>query len=64
MPTGGVSVTNVGEGLAAGALAVGVGGELASAADIADGDFEGIREKERRFLTAAREARAGVPRSS
>lgn len=64
MPTGGVSVTNVGEWLAVGALAVGVGGELASAGDIADGDFEGIREKGRRFLAAVRDARAGVARSS
>jgi 2-dehydro-3-deoxyphosphogluconate aldolase/(4S)-4-hydroxy-2-oxoglutarate aldolase len=58
MPTGGVSADNVGDWLAAGAIAVGAGGELASAGDISAGDFAGIREKGRRFLTAIREARA------
>jgi 2-dehydro-3-deoxyphosphogluconate aldolase/(4S)-4-hydroxy-2-oxoglutarate aldolase len=58
MPTGGVSADNVGDWLAAGAIAVGAGGELASAADIGSGDFAGIREKGRRFVAAIREARA------
>jgi 2-dehydro-3-deoxyphosphogluconate aldolase / (4S)-4-hydroxy-2-oxoglutarate aldolase len=58
MPTGGVSADNVGDWLAAGAIAVGVGSELASAGDIGSGDFAGIREKGRRFLGAIREARA------
>lgn len=60
MPTGGVSVDNVGEWFAAGAVAVGAGGELASAADIRAGDFEGIREKGRRFVAAIREARTAT----
>lgn len=65
MPTGGVSADNVGDWLAAGAIAVGVGGELASAGDISSGDFAGIREKGRRFLTAIHQARADVaPRVS
>ena len=58
MPTGGVSPDNVGDWLAAGAIAVGAGGELASAGDIGSGDFAGIREKGRRFVAAIREARA------
>lgn len=65
MPTSGVSADNVGDWLAAGAIAVGAGGELASAGDISSGDFAGIREKGRRFLTAIREARAdAAPRAS
>lgn len=57
MPTGGVSVTNVGDWFAAGAVAVGAGGELASAADIRGGDFDAVREKGRRFVAAVEEAR-------
>ena len=65
MPTGGVSADNVGDWLAAGAVAVGAGSELASAGDISSGDVAGIREKGRRFLTAIREARAdAAPRAS
>ncbi len=65
MPTGGVSADNVGEWLAAGAVAVGAGSELASAGDISSGDFAGIREKGRSFLRAIREARAdAAPRPS
>ena len=65
MPTGGISANNVGDWLAAGAIAVGAGGELASAGDISSGDFAGIREKGRRFLAAIREARAdAAPRAS
>ena len=65
MPTGGVSADNVGDWLAAGAIAVGAGSELASAGDISSGDFAGIREKGRRFLAAIREARAdAAPRAS
>ncbi|MCA1849257.1 MAG: bifunctional 4-hydroxy-2-oxoglutarate aldolase/2-dehydro-3-deoxy-phosphogluconate aldolase, partial [Actinobacteria bacterium] len=65
MPTGGVSADNVGDWLAAGAIAVGAGSELASAGDIGSGDFAGIREKGRRFVAAMREARAdAAPRAS
>jgi 2-dehydro-3-deoxyphosphogluconate aldolase/(4S)-4-hydroxy-2-oxoglutarate aldolase len=65
MPTGGVSADNVGDWLAAGAIAVGAGSELASAGDISSGDFAGIREKGRRFLVAIREARSdAAPRAS
>jgi 2-dehydro-3-deoxyphosphogluconate aldolase / (4S)-4-hydroxy-2-oxoglutarate aldolase len=65
MPTGGVSADNVGDWLAAGAIAVGAGSELASVGDIRSDDFAGIREKGRRFLAAIREARAdAAPRAS
>jgi 2-dehydro-3-deoxyphosphogluconate aldolase/(4S)-4-hydroxy-2-oxoglutarate aldolase len=65
MPTGGVSADNVGDWMAAGAIAVGAGSELASVGDISSGDFVGIREKGRRFLVAIREARSdAAPRAS
>jgi 2-dehydro-3-deoxyphosphogluconate aldolase/(4S)-4-hydroxy-2-oxoglutarate aldolase len=60
MPTGGVSADNVDDWFAAGAIAVGAGGELASAKDIRAGDFDGIREKGRGFVAAIREARAAT----
>jgi 2-dehydro-3-deoxyphosphogluconate aldolase/(4S)-4-hydroxy-2-oxoglutarate aldolase len=60
MPTGGVSVGNVGEWFESGAVAVGAGSDLASAAEILAGDFDAIREKGRRFVAAVDEARAAV----
>ncbi|QYJ17126.1 KHG/KDPG aldolase [Rubrobacter xylanophilus DSM 9941] len=60
VPTGGVSAQNAGEWILAGAIAVGAGGELASAAEMRRGDFKEIREKGRRFVAAIREARAGM----
>ena len=45
MPTGGVSLTNGKEWLAAGACAVGVGSALISSADLKNRDFESISEK-------------------
>jgi 2-dehydro-3-deoxyphosphogluconate aldolase/(4S)-4-hydroxy-2-oxoglutarate aldolase len=60
MPTGGVSAANVADWLAAGAVAVGAGGELASDSDIRSGDFDAIREKGRAFVAALREARAAT----
>lgn len=63
MPTGGVSVGNVGEWFSAGAVAVGVGSDLASAAEVRAGDFEAIRKKARRFVAAVDEA-CTVARSS
>ena len=52
MPTGGVNADNLGEWFAAGAVAVGAGGELCSTADLAGGDFAGIEAKARRFAAA------------
>lgn len=45
MPTGGVSIENVGEWLAAGAVAVGVGSALVDARLVAAGDFAAITER-------------------
>lgn len=62
MPTGGVSSDNAADWFAAGAVALGAGSELASAKDIEEGDFAGIREKAGRFVEAVREARSGAAR--
>ncbi len=45
MPTGGVSLTNGGEWLKAGACAVGVGSSLIGGKDLENRDFNSIREK-------------------
>jgi 2-dehydro-3-deoxyphosphogluconate aldolase/(4S)-4-hydroxy-2-oxoglutarate aldolase len=58
MPTGGVSVDNVGEWLSHGACAVGVGGDLVSAADIRAERWDAIRANAERFADALRRARA------
>lgn len=58
MPTGGISPANLGDWLAAGALAVGASGELCSRAVIAHGDWERLRENAAGFATAIAEARA------
>jgi 2-dehydro-3-deoxyphosphogluconate aldolase/(4S)-4-hydroxy-2-oxoglutarate aldolase len=49
MPTGGVTLTNAGEWLAAGACAVGIGGALLDSKAIADHDFEQLTENARIF---------------
>ena len=58
VPTGGVNAANIGEWLAAGAIAVGAGSELLPAAALAAGDGETIAAKAREFVTALRAARA------
>lgn len=60
MPTGGVSIENVGTWIAAGAVAVGVGGNLTGAAQ--KGDYPAITALARRFLAAIREARLPQPK--
>lgn len=57
VPTGGVAAGNLGEWFAAGALAVGAGGELCSAADIAAGRFESLTVRARAFAAALAEVR-------
>lgn len=52
MPTGGVSVDNVGEWVAAGVVAVGAGGELCSPALMAAGRFGEIEHRARAFADA------------
>lgn len=60
VPTGGVSLTTIGDYIKAGAAAVGVGGELISQHAIASGDFSAIREMCGRFLDAVNAARSEV----
>jgi 2-dehydro-3-deoxyphosphogluconate aldolase/(4S)-4-hydroxy-2-oxoglutarate aldolase len=55
MPTGGVSLENVGEWIRAGAVAVGVGGNLTAGAK--SGDFASITQLARRFVEKIKEAR-------
>jgi 2-dehydro-3-deoxyphosphogluconate aldolase/(4S)-4-hydroxy-2-oxoglutarate aldolase len=55
MPTGGVSIDNVATWIAAGAVAVGVGGNLTAGAKT--GDYRSITDLASRFLAAIRQAR-------
>jgi len=55
MPTGGVSLENVGDWFQAGCVAVGVGGNLTAGAK--RGDFKSITDLARQFVTRIREAR-------
>jgi len=65
VPTGGVSLTTIGDYIKAGAAAVGVGGELIPQSEIASGDFFAIRDRCGRFLDAVSDARGDVrPRQS
>ena len=57
-PTGGVNPDNLADWLAAGAVAVGAGGELCPAATMRDGDWAAITASARRFSAAAERARA------
>ncbi len=56
MPTGGVGLENVAEWIKAGAVAVGVGGNLTAGART--GDFDSISEIARQFIVKIRQARA------
>jgi 2-dehydro-3-deoxyphosphogluconate aldolase/(4S)-4-hydroxy-2-oxoglutarate aldolase len=58
IPTGGVNAENLGQWLAAGAIAVGAGSELIPAAALAQGDYDAIEVLARRFMAALSEARA------
>jgi 2-dehydro-3-deoxyphosphogluconate aldolase/(4S)-4-hydroxy-2-oxoglutarate aldolase len=55
MPTGGVNVENVGEWVHAGAVAVGVGGNLTAGAKT--GDYASITQLARQFVEKIKEAR-------
>ena len=57
MPTGGVSLENVGEWFKAGAVAVGVGGNLVAGAK--KGDYESVISTAREFMKKIKEARVG-----
>jgi 2-dehydro-3-deoxyphosphogluconate aldolase/(4S)-4-hydroxy-2-oxoglutarate aldolase len=56
MPTGGVSIENAATWIKAGAVALGVGGNLIAGAKT--GDFKSITELAQRFIQAIRQARA------
>ena len=55
MPTGGVSIDNVGEWIKAGCVAVGAGGNLTAGAK--KGDYASITVLAKQFITRIREAR-------
>ena len=57
LPTGGIRVDNVASHLRAGATALGVGSALFHRPTIANGDFEGIRQRARALMHAVHEAR-------
>ena len=57
VPTGGVNADNLFEWLAAGAVAVGAGGELCSAKAMAGGDWSAVTATARQFSAAALRAR-------
>lgn len=59
MPTGGVSQDNIGEWLAAGAIAVGAGSNLCPTTLAKEGRFEEITSIARTFVTALNRARGG-----
>ena len=56
MPTGGVDLSNVGEWIKAGAVAVGAGGSLTKGAKT--GDYNAITETAKEFIAKVKEARA------
>lgn len=57
MPTGGVSVANIGEWFAAGAFAVGAGSELCPPKLAKEGRFDEIAVRAREFVSACDQAR-------
>lgn len=62
MPTGGVSIDNVGEWVAAGAFAVGIGSDLLDKAAIAEGRYEVLTERAARMTANFRSAKAALGR--
>lgn len=58
VPTGGIELDNIGQFLKAGAVALGVGGNLVSKKLVAARDFKGLTENAKRFADAVRAARA------
>lgn len=58
MPTGGVGLENAAAFLRAGACALGVGGSLASPAEIATGKFDVIEQRARDFVAIVQQTRS------
>jgi 2-dehydro-3-deoxyphosphogluconate aldolase/(4S)-4-hydroxy-2-oxoglutarate aldolase len=57
VPTGGVNLETIGDFIAAGSSAVGVGGELVDAKSCNEGNYEIFTERARKFRQAAQAAR-------
>jgi 2-dehydro-3-deoxyphosphogluconate aldolase/(4S)-4-hydroxy-2-oxoglutarate aldolase len=57
LPTGGVNLETIGDFLAAGSFAVGVGSELIDGKSIADGNYKIITERASKFREAVLSAR-------
>lgn len=57
VPTGGISLDNVGEFIAAGATAVGVGSALVDTDSVASGEFDELTNRAQAFCTAIDDAR-------
>jgi len=60
IPTGGVNLETAADFIRAGAEALGVGGELVSAAAIKSGNLAEITKAARQYLEIVREARGGA----
>lgn len=58
-PTGGVNLDTAGDFIRAGAEFLGVGGELVKKTDVAEGNFDALRERAARYIEIIREARGG-----
>jgi len=60
IPTGGVNLNTAAEFIQAGAVALGIGGELVSAAALKSGDMKLITENARQFVRIVQETRASA----
>ena len=60
VPTGGVTLVNIGDWFRAGVVAVGVGGALMAAAMIAHRDLDGLTTRAREFVRALHDARSAI----
>jgi len=60
VPTGGVNADNIGDFLKAGACAAGVGAELVDNRTVAEGRFDIIEERTRKYVAAIAAARAEI----
>jgi 2-dehydro-3-deoxyphosphogluconate aldolase/(4S)-4-hydroxy-2-oxoglutarate aldolase len=63
VPTGGVTLENVGDFIRAGATAVGAGADLADVKKVRSGASAEVSERARRYVQAIEQARGGLPRS-
>jgi 2-dehydro-3-deoxyphosphogluconate aldolase/(4S)-4-hydroxy-2-oxoglutarate aldolase len=63
LPTGGVSLANAAEHLAAGAAALGLGSELVKPAELQAGQHASLRERAQQLVSIVRAARSKAPAS-